>query len=62
MEQSGDQPLAGAGVTLDENRRQPLPRSLPLEQPAQPVPDHLDSLALADQLAQLVHVRAAALV
>ena len=48
MEQAGDQALAGAGVTLDQDRREPLTIPLPVEQPAQLVPDHLDGRALAE--------------
>ena len=45
MEQAGDQALAGAGVTLDQDGREPLTLPLPVEQPAQLVPDHLDGSA-----------------
>jgi hypothetical protein len=55
MEQAGDQALAGAGLALEEDRREALPGALPVEQPAQLVPDHLDGRALTEQFDQLVH-------
>jgi hypothetical protein len=55
MEQAGNQPLAGPGLTLQEDGRHALAGQLPVQEPMQRVPHHPYGRAVAQQFGQVVH-------
>jgi hypothetical protein len=57
MHEPGDQPLAGAGFALDEDRGQAPTRRLAFQELAQLPSDDVDGRALPEQFRQRFHSR-----
>jgi hypothetical protein len=57
MHEPGDQPLAGAGLALDQDRGQAPARRLAFQELAQLPPDDVDGRALSEQFRQPFHSR-----
>jgi hypothetical protein len=57
MHESGDQPLAGTGLALDEDRREAPAGRLALKQMAQLLSEGVDGRALSEQFSQRFHGR-----
>jgi hypothetical protein len=55
VQRAREQPLAGAGLPLDQHRRQPPDVTLPIEEPLDLLPHRLDAGAVAEQLGQGIH-------
>jgi len=59
MHEPGDEPLPGAGLTLDENGWEPPTGRLALQQAPQLLPQGADDRALPEQFGQRFHGRLA---
>jgi hypothetical protein len=57
VERVGDQTFAGAGLALDQDRRQTAGLGVALEEPSDRLADRRDSQAVSDQVAQGVHAQ-----
>jgi hypothetical protein len=57
MNEPRDEPLAGTGFTLDEDRREAPTGRLAIQQVAQLLPNGVDGRTLTEQFSQLFHAR-----